>query len=99
MKPFPVTPEFMKAARSIIWFEPPEQSLQQPIRLLAYAMNASVDEDMALLVAHVGQEGLIETLDNAPPGIICPRSWSYWNAKVGRFPAPPMPKRMFGERG
>jgi hypothetical protein len=35
-------------------------------------------------------------LDQAPPGIIDPRSWAYWNNVMGRYPAPPMPKRKLG---
>jgi len=30
------------------------------------------------------------------PGIIDPRSWAYWNNKMGRYPAPPLPQRTFG---
>ncbi|MEQ1694572.1 MAG: hypothetical protein ABL901_01910 [Hyphomicrobiaceae bacterium] len=93
MKPFPQTPEFINAARRIIWFDQPEQALQDPRRLLAYALKHSTDEDMALLLAHAGLAGLREALDNAPPGIIDPRSWSYWNVKAGRYPPPPMPVR------
>jgi hypothetical protein len=98
MKPLPQTPELLNAARRIIWFEPPEQALQTPLKLLAYAFKHSTGEDMALLLEHVGEAGLIEALDNAPPGIIDPRSWSYWNAKVGRYPAPPMPARSLGQK-
>jgi hypothetical protein len=36
-----------------------------------------------------------EALDKAPPGIIDPRSWAYWNSKMGRYPAPPLPVRKF----
>src|SRR3982074_555836 len=31
-----------------------------------------------------------------PPGIIDPRSWDYWNSKMGRYPPPPLPVRRFG---
>jgi hypothetical protein len=34
-----------------------------------------------------------EALDHAPPRIIDERSWAYWNAMTGRYPAPPMPHR------
>ena len=93
MTPFPTNPDFLRAAKRIMWFKPPEEALANPIELLAYAMKASTDEDMALLLNHVGAAGLREAIDMAPPGIIDPRSWSYWNAKVGRIPAPPMPMR------
>ena len=93
MKPFPQTPELLRAAKRIVWFKPPEEALANPIELMAFAMKASTDEDMALLLQHIGPEGLVEAIDNAPSGIITPRSWSYWNAKIGRYPAPPMPRR------
>lgn len=83
----------LRAARRIIWFDPPELSLSNPVRLLTYAMKLSTDADMALLLDHVGFDGVRRALDNAPPGIIDARSWAYWNAKVGRCPAPPMPVR------
>jgi hypothetical protein len=36
-----------------------------------------------------------EALDKAPPGIIDPRSWAYWNLVIaGRYPPPPMPVRV-----
>lgn len=96
MTPFPQTPEFLRAARRIVWFDSPEQVLGDPLKLMAYAFKHSTDEDMALLLQHVGHDGLKEALDNAPPGIIDPRSWAYWNAKAGRYPTPAMPTRQFG---
>jgi hypothetical protein len=81
------------AARRIVWFKPPEEALDNPIELMAYAMKHSTDEDMALLLRHLGEDGLREAIDKAPPGIVDARSWSYWNARIGRFPAPPAPRR------
>jgi hypothetical protein len=93
MKPFPHTPELLRVAKRIIWFKPPEEALDNPVELMAYAMKHSTDEDMALLLEHIGESGLREAIDNAPAGIIGPRSWAYWNAKIGRYPPPPAPQR------
>jgi hypothetical protein len=93
MKTFPQTPPFLRAAKRINWLKPPEQALEQPIELMAFAMRQATDEDMALLLDHVGIDGLREALDHAPAGIIDPRSWAYWNARAGRYPALPMPMR------
>ena len=76
MKPFPHTPELLRAAKRIVWFKPPKESLENPVELMAYAMKHSTDEDMALLLEHVGESGLQEAIDNAPAGIIDARSWS-----------------------
>jgi hypothetical protein len=60
---------------------------------MAYAFARATHEDMAVLRAFISDDGLRDALDHAPPGIIDPRSWSYWNAMVARFPAPAMPQR------
>ena len=96
MKPIPLTAETEAAARRIVWFEPPAEALADPIRFMAYAMASATHKDMKLLRRHVSDEDFREALDKAPPGIIDPRSWAYWNNKMGRYPAPPMPKRRFG---
>ncbi len=93
MKPIPVTPETADIARRIIWFEPPEQALADPIRFMAYAMRYATHEDMKAIRCHVSEEDFREALDKAPPGIIDSRSWAYWNSKMGRYPAPPLPER------
>lgn len=93
MKSLPHTPELLRAARRIIWFEPPETALSEPYRFAAYAMTYATPEDMGLILREIGLEGLREAIDHAPPGIIDRRSWAYWNAVVGRYPAPPMPVR------
>ena len=93
MKPLPHTPALLDAARRIVWFKAPEAALDNPVELLAYAMKHSTDKDMALLLDHIGESGLREAIDSAPPGIIDARSWSYWNARIGRFPAPSLPER------
>jgi len=52
---------------------------------------------MQVIRRHVSDEGFRAALDNAPPGVIDGRSWAYWNSKMGRYPAPPLPKRRLGE--
>ena len=96
MKPIPLTPEIEAAVRRIVWFESPAEALEDPVRFMAYAMTYATHEDMKLLRRYVSEEDFREALDHAPPGIIDPRSWAYWNSKIGRYPAPPMPKRRFG---
>jgi hypothetical protein len=93
VKPIPLTRETRAAARRIIWFEPPAEALADPIRFMAYAMASATHEDMKVLRRHVSDEDFREALEHAPPGIIDPRSWAYWNSKMGRYPAPPLPRR------
>jgi hypothetical protein len=86
----------MNIARRVIWFEQPEKALADPIRFMAYAMAYAVHQDMRVIRRYVSDDDFREALDHAPPGIVDPRSWAYWNLKMGRYPAPPLPKRRFG---
>ena len=95
MKALPLTPEFEMVARRVIWFEEPKQALADPVRFIAYAMTYGTHEDMKVVRSQFSDKDLIEALNHAPPGIFDGRSWAYWNLKLGRYPAPPMPQRRF----
>lgn len=96
MRPIPVTPQTVEVARRIIWFEEPEKALADPVRFMAYAMTYAHHKDMRVVRQFVSDDEIRQALDTAPPGIIDPRSWAYWNLKMGRFPPPPLRKRTFG---
>ena len=83
-------------AERLVWFEPAADALADPIRFMAYAFARATHEDMMALRAHVGESDFAEALDKAPPGIIDARSWAYWNLRIGRTPAPPLPARQTG---
>ena len=96
MNVIPVTELTREVARRVIWFEPPDQALAEPIRFMAYAMTYARNEDMRLIRQYLTDACILEALDNAPAGIIDARSWAYWNLKMGRYPAPPLPMRTLG---
>jgi hypothetical protein len=62
------------------------------LQILKHATHA----DVKVLRRYVSNEDFWEALDKAPPGIIDPRSRAYWNNTIGRYPAPPLPKRTLG---
>jgi len=94
VKPLPCTADVLAVARRVIWFEPPEQALADPIRFLAYLMTYGTIEDVAVVRHYLDLDDFRAALERAPPGIIDERSWAYWNAMTGRYPAPPMPRRV-----
>lgn len=96
MKSIPLNEETATIASRIIWFEPSAQALSDPVRFMAYAMTYAMHEEMRLIRRYVSDDDFREALDRAPPGIIDPRSWAYWNSKMGRYPPPPLPVRRFG---
>ena len=93
MKKIPLTPVTEALARHIVWFEGPPEALSDMFRFVAYALARATHEDMKLLRRFLSDDDLREALDHAPPGIIDPRSWAYWNSMLGRYPIPPMPQR------
>jgi hypothetical protein len=93
MKPIPQTPVTEAIARRLVWFEEPTQALRNPVRFMAYAMTYALHEEMRVLRQYVSDEDFREALAHAPPGIIDPRSWAYWNSRMGRWPVPPLPQR------
>ena len=96
MKTIPLTPETEALARRLVWFEEPAEALSDTVRFVAYALARATHEDMKILRAFMTDNDLREALDKAPPGIIDARSWAYWNSKLGRYHAPPMPARQLG---
>lgn len=95
MNPIPLTPDLEPVVRRLVWFESPEEALADPVRFLAYAMAAATHADMKVIRRYVNDADFLDALTHAPPGIIDPRSWAYWNSKMNRYPAPPLPVRTF----
>jgi hypothetical protein len=93
MTDIPLNDATAAIAKRIVWFEPPENSLRDTTRFLAYAFTYALPEDMKIIRTYIDDDRLRAALDNAPPGIIDPRSWAYWQSKLGRYPAPPLPTR------
>jgi hypothetical protein len=66
---------------------------------MAYAMRYATHDDMKIIRRHISDEDVRAALDHTPPGVIDGRSWAYWNSKMGRYPAPPLPTRRLGSLG
>lgn len=94
MKTLPPSADLLNVASRIIWFEPAEHALADPIRFLAYLMTYGTLDDIAVVRRYLDLADFREALDHAPAGIIDERSWAYWNVMTGRYPAPPMPRRI-----
>jgi hypothetical protein len=88
MRSVPLNSKTEAVARRLVWFERPAEALREPIRFMAYAFARATHDEMKTLRAYLNDDDLREALDQAPPGIIDPRSWAYWNLRLGRYPAP-----------
>jgi hypothetical protein len=94
MRPLPHTADLLRVATRVVWFEPPERTLADPVRFLTYVMTYGTTEEIAVIRNYLQLDDFREVLEHAPPGIIDERSWAYWNVVAGRYPVPPMPRRM-----
>ena len=94
MKPLPRNADLMSLAPRVMWFEPPERALADPVRFLTYVMTYATSDEIAMVQRYVGWDDFREALDHAVPGIMDERSWAYWNIMTGRYPVPPMPHRV-----
>jgi hypothetical protein len=74
MKPLPCNDDLLEVATHVIWFEPPQKALTDPIRFLAYLMTYGTLGEIAIVRRYVDLEDFREALEQAPPGIIDPRS-------------------------
>ncbi len=82
MKPLLHNPDLLDLAPRVIWFEPPEMALADPIRFLAYVMTYGTTRDIAVVKRYLDLNDFKEALGCAPPGTV-----------VGRYPVPPMPRQ------
>jgi hypothetical protein len=98
MKPLPQNTDLLEVAPRIIWFEPAEAALANPVRFLTYLMTFGTIEDIKVVRRYVSLDDFREALVHAPPGIMDKRSWAYWNIRFGRYPVPAMPQRTFDGR-
>ena len=96
MRAIPLNAETAALAARLVWFEAPGEALADPVRFMAYAFARATHGEMKVIRAYVSEDEMREALDGAPAGIIDARSWAYWNARMGRLPAPAMPVRGFG---
>ena len=89
----PLTEATQRIAKRLVWFEPAELALKEPVRFLAYAFAHARDCDMHVLRAVLSDAQLRFALKNAPPGIIDEKSWAYWHLMLDMGDAPSLPTR------
>lgn len=85
----------LRIARRVVWWEPPEHVLTREDDFLCRVMARGTLEDVNYVEAAFGRDRLRRALTSAPPGVIDPRSWHYWHARLGLGPAGPLPERRF----
>jgi hypothetical protein len=86
-------------ARRYIWWQPSNESLAFPLRVVAQVLNLGTAADCVTLEGYFGQETMRDALRRAEPGWFRDRSWNFWHYRLGLTPwgeePPPLPARSY----
>ena len=86
-------PPLSALASRLVWWQAPDRTLADVRSFVARAMAEGTWEDMMLIRRRFGEVLLRDILQDAPPGIFDPRSWTYWHVIFGIDAVPPLPRR------
>ncbi len=90
-----VDPDLFRVAGRLLWWISPDEALKDPMRLVAQVMSLGSWNDVETVERIWGEEVFRAVMDDAPPGLFTARRWNYWHVRLGRLPAPPLPRRSF----
>jgi hypothetical protein len=85
-------------ASKYVWWKTPDEAADMPERVIAQVMDIGEYADVQALVHEVGDDVLRQVIAHAQAGQFGPRSWAYWNYRLGLASVdqvPPMPVRKF----
>ncbi len=74
--------------------------MKRPDRLIAQIMDIGDYDDVCRMVEIVGNDVLLQVLQNAEVGQFSEMSWHYWHYRLTDIPlggVPPMPTRKFND--
>jgi hypothetical protein len=89
------TPELLKIASRVVWFDTPDNVLKQPSYFLAALMTHGLAADVLYVLNRYGLGAFAQALQDPPVGVFDARSWTYWHLRCGMEPVPPLPVRNF----
>src|SRR6266702_2416636 len=92
-KPYP--PELMRIARKVVWYDAPEQTLQDLKTFLAHLMVYGGPADVAIVERYIPNEQFRRVLEDAPAGVFTAEAWARWHQRFGMLPIPSLPRRRF----
>jgi hypothetical protein len=93
--PYPA--ELIRVARKVVWYDRPEQTLNDLTTFLAHVMVYGSAADVAVVDRFVPAEEFRKALANAPAGLFTPDLWRRWHERFG-MAIPPVPRRRFPDR-
>jgi hypothetical protein len=93
MEPMQTDELLRHLARRYVWWRSTDEALAQRTHLLCQVLQLGTADDVRALRGAVGDDALRAALQEAPPGVLDPRSWNYWHLVLFGHAGPPMPER------
>ncbi len=91
----PYPPELLRIARKVVWYDAPEETLDDLKTFLAHLMVYGSPADVAIVRRYVPDEEFQRVLKEAPAGVFTAEAWHRWHEHFGIAPVPPLPRRRF----
>jgi len=90
----PYAEELLRVAKKVVWYDRPEQTLEDLKTFLAHLMVYGSAGDLAVVERYVPEDEFRRVLEDAPAGVFTPEAWKQWHERFGMV-APPLPRRRF----
>ena len=90
----PYPPDLLRIARKVVWYDQPEQTLEDLDTFLANLMVYGSPMDVAVTGQYVPVEEFRRVLENAPAGLFTQEVRQKWHEELG-MPLQPLPRRRF----
>lgn len=87
--------ELRRVAKRVVWYKPPEETLNETKSFLAHVMTHGTLDDIIIAMKYYADADFDLVLKNPPTGIFDRRSWNYWNLRFHHEPVPALPRRTF----
>ena len=85
--------ELRIVAKRVVWFKTPDDALRDVKLFLAHVMTYGTLRDITTTLRYFSEADFEAVLNDPPPGVFDPRSWTYWNVRYHREPVPVLPRR------
>ena len=90
----PYAEELLRVAKKVVWYDRPEQTLEDLKTFLAHLMVYGSAADLAIVERYVPEDEFRRVLEGAPAGMFTEEAWKRWHERFG-MAVPPLPRRQF----
>lgn len=90
----PYPEELLRVAKKVVWYDRPEQTLEDVKTFLTHLMVYGSPADVGVVECYVPKEEFMRVLEEAPAGVFTSEAWKRWHEQFG-MSVPALPRRHF----